>query len=92
VHGDAPWTVTADINAAWATTPYIDHATVKAQLAAAHDGRLYVAHGQHHSDLIVRPSGGAIEAVVAFTNEIRTHHGVTAGSGWSRNSTDTRPS
>jgi len=72
VHADAPWTVAADINVPWAKTPYIDHATVKAQLAAARDVRLYVSHGQHHSDLIQRPSADAIEAVRAFANQIRT--------------------
>jgi len=72
VHADAPWTVAADINVPWAKTPYIDHATVKAQLAAASDVRLYVSHGQHHSDLIQRPSADAIEAVRAFANQIRT--------------------
>jgi pimeloyl-ACP methyl ester carboxylesterase len=71
VHADAPWTVEVNINTPSPTTPYIDHATVKAQLAAAHDARLYVSHGQHHSDVIVRPHAGAIEAVRDFAKEIR---------------------
>jgi pimeloyl-ACP methyl ester carboxylesterase len=75
IHGDAPWTVAAGINAPWAKVPYIDHATVKAQLTAARDARLYVSHGQNHSDLIQRPSAGVIEAVRAFANEIRTQPG-----------------
>jgi pimeloyl-ACP methyl ester carboxylesterase len=80
VHADAPWTVAADINAPWAKTPYIDHATVKAQLAAARDARLHVSSGQHHSDLIQRPSAGAIEAVRAFAQEIRARRRATASS------------
>jgi hypothetical protein len=80
VHADAPWTVAADINAPWAETPYIDHATVKAQVAAAREARLYVSPGQHHSGLIQRPSAGAIEAVRSFAREIRARGGATAVS------------
>lgn len=72
VHADAPWTVAADINAPWAETPYIDHATIEAQLSAARDATLYVSRGQHHSDLVVRPSAGAIDAVRTFAKEVRT--------------------
>jgi pimeloyl-ACP methyl ester carboxylesterase len=72
VHADAPWTVDINVHTRSPTTPYIDHATVKAQLAAARDARLYVSHGQHHSDLMVRPYAGAIEAVRKFAKEIRT--------------------
>jgi pimeloyl-ACP methyl ester carboxylesterase len=71
VHGDAPWVGAGEINAPWVKTPYIDHATVKAQLDAAHDVRLYVSRGQSHSDLVVRPSVGAIEAVRAFVEDTR---------------------
>jgi pimeloyl-ACP methyl ester carboxylesterase/DNA-binding SARP family transcriptional activator len=80
VHADAPWTVAADINAPWSKTPYIDHGTVKAQLAAARDARLYVSLGQHHSDLIQRPSAGAVEAVRTFAKEIRMGRGATVRS------------
>jgi pimeloyl-ACP methyl ester carboxylesterase len=80
VHADAPWTVEVNVNTPSPTTPYVDHATVNAQLAAAHDARLYVSRGQHHSDLIVRPHAGAIEAVRNFAEEIRTRS-ATAGSG-----------
>jgi pimeloyl-ACP methyl ester carboxylesterase/DNA-binding SARP family transcriptional activator len=80
VHADAPWTVAADINAPWATTPYIDHETVKAQLAAARDARLYVSHGQHHSDVIVRPSAGVIDAVRAFAEASRKRRRALASS------------
>ena len=81
VHADAPWLPAAEIHSPWAKVPYIDQATVQAQLDAARDGRLYISHGQHHSDLIQRPSAGAIEAVRAFAKEIRTRRGATAGSG-----------
>jgi pimeloyl-ACP methyl ester carboxylesterase len=77
VHADAPWAVASEITAPWAKTPYIDHATVKAQLAVAHDARLYVSHGQHHADLIVRPSAGVLDAVRAFAKEVRTHRNPT---------------
>jgi pimeloyl-ACP methyl ester carboxylesterase len=72
VHGDAPWIPLAPVHSPWAEGPYIDHATVRAQLDATRDGRLYVSHGQHHSDLIVRPSQGAIDAVRTFAREIRS--------------------
>jgi pimeloyl-ACP methyl ester carboxylesterase/DNA-binding SARP family transcriptional activator len=78
VHGDAPWLPLAAVHSPWAKRPYIDHSTVLAQLDAARDGRLYVSEGQHHSDLIQRPSAGAIEAVRTFATEIRTA-GTAAG-------------
>jgi pimeloyl-ACP methyl ester carboxylesterase/DNA-binding SARP family transcriptional activator len=66
VHADAPWTMRADVEPRWAEEPYIDSATVKAQLAAASDARLYVSHGQDHADLVGQPSAGALEAVRTF--------------------------
>jgi pimeloyl-ACP methyl ester carboxylesterase len=81
VHADAPWKPLAAVHSPWAKEPYIDHTTVQTQLEAAHDVRLFVSHGQHHSDLIVRPSPGAIEAVRTFAKEIRTRPGFSpAGS------------
>ena len=71
LHADAPWKRRAAVDPRWATEPYIDHATVHAQLQAAADARLYVSHGQHHTDLIMHPSVGAINAVRTFANEIR---------------------
>jgi hypothetical protein len=53
---------------------------MEAQLAAAPDARLYVAHGQSRSDLILRPSAGVLEAVCAFAGEIRTPTRATAGA------------
>jgi pimeloyl-ACP methyl ester carboxylesterase len=71
VHADAPWTPRfAGERSPWANGPYIDHATVKAQLDAARDGRLFVSHGQHHSDLVRKPSPGVVEAVRAFAQEV----------------------
>jgi pimeloyl-ACP methyl ester carboxylesterase len=70
VHADAPWTPRAFSEPRWAEAPYIDHATVRAQLAAARDARLVVAHGQHHSDVRRRPSAAVVDAVRAFASEI----------------------
>jgi hypothetical protein len=72
VHADAPWIPLAPVHSPWAKDPYIDQATVQAQLDATRNGRLYVSHGQHHSDLIVRPSPGVVDAVRAFAKEIRS--------------------
>jgi pimeloyl-ACP methyl ester carboxylesterase len=88
VHADAPWTVEVNANTRSPATPYIDHATVNAQLAAAHDARLYVSRGQHHSDLILRPNTGAIDAVREFAKELR-RRGATARSR--RRAARTRP-
>jgi len=75
VHADAPWTLRAAAEQRWATEPYIDQATIDAQVGAARDPRFYRSHGQHHSELVVRPSAGLIEAVRAFAKEIRTSEG-----------------
>ena len=80
VHADAPWAVASEITAPWAKMPYIDHATVKAQLAAAQDARLYVSHGQHHADVIVRPSAGVLDAVRAFAKDVRAHRKPTTST------------
>jgi pimeloyl-ACP methyl ester carboxylesterase/DNA-binding SARP family transcriptional activator len=65
VHADAP---------AWYDRPYIDLKTVQAQMAAARDARLFIARGQHHGDIVLRPSDDLIEAVVAFAREIRARN------------------
>jgi pimeloyl-ACP methyl ester carboxylesterase/DNA-binding SARP family transcriptional activator len=82
LHADAPWKRRAAVDPRWATEPYIDHATVNAQLQAAADARLYVSHGQHHTDLIAHPSAGAIDAVRAFANDIRQRR--TSSITWQR--------
>ncbi len=61
VHADAPWDV----------APYLDEATIEAQLAAARDSRLYVASGQNHGDLIRRPSDGLVRALKDFALDLR---------------------
>jgi len=58
-------------DAAWFDSPYLDEATVQSQLAAARDSRLYVAHGQHHVDVLIKPSSGLVTAMRAFAQEIR---------------------
>jgi pimeloyl-ACP methyl ester carboxylesterase/DNA-binding SARP family transcriptional activator len=57
VHADAPW---------WADAPYLDQSTVRAQLAAARDSRLYIAHGQNHALVLRAPSPGLVTAVRTF--------------------------
>jgi pimeloyl-ACP methyl ester carboxylesterase len=61
VHADAPWD----------GVPYLDEATIGAQLAAARDSRLYVASGQHHGDIIRRPSEGLVSALKDFALDLR---------------------
>jgi len=61
VHADAPWY----------GRPYLDTATVQAQMAAARDPRLYVAHGQKHPQVLGAPSRGLVTALHAFAREIR---------------------
>jgi pimeloyl-ACP methyl ester carboxylesterase/DNA-binding SARP family transcriptional activator len=58
-------------DAVWKETPYLDEATVDAQLAAARDSRLYVARGQHHADIIRRPSDGLVRALKDFVKHVR---------------------
>jgi pimeloyl-ACP methyl ester carboxylesterase/DNA-binding SARP family transcriptional activator len=62
VHADAPWT---DV------PPYLDPATIRAQLAAAPNARLYVAHGQNHAHVISVPTGELVAAVRTFAQEVR---------------------
>jgi pimeloyl-ACP methyl ester carboxylesterase len=61
VHADAPWD----------GAPYLDEATNEAQLAAARDSRLYVASGQHHGEIIRRPSDGLVRALKDFALDLR---------------------
>jgi pimeloyl-ACP methyl ester carboxylesterase/DNA-binding SARP family transcriptional activator len=61
VHADAPWD----------EVPYLDEATIEGQVAAARDSRLYVASGQHHGDIIRRPSDGLVRALKDFALDLR---------------------
>ncbi|HEX7144899.1 MAG TPA: alpha/beta fold hydrolase [Gaiellaceae bacterium] len=58
-------------HAAWDGAPYLDEATVDAQLAAARDSRLYVASGQDHADIVRRPSDGLVSALKDFVKYVR---------------------
>ena len=53
-------------NAPWYGAPYLDEATIEAQIAAARDSGLYVASGQNHADIIRRPSDGLVRALKDF--------------------------
>lgn len=57
--------------AAWDGSPYLDQATADAQLAAARDSRLHVASGQHHGDVIRRPSDALVSALKGFVKYVR---------------------
>ena len=57
--------------AAWHETPYLDEATIHAQLATGRDSRLYVAAGQHHGDIIRRPNDGLVSALKEFAKYVR---------------------
>ena len=61
VHADAPWD----------GAPYLDEATIEAQIAAARDSGLYVASGQNHGDIIRRPSDGLVRALKNFALDLR---------------------
>lgn len=61
-------------DAGWPELPYLDEGTVRSQLAAARDSRLYVAHGLNHYDVLARPSQGLIHALRAFAHDIRRAH------------------
>ena len=67
VYADAPWD----------GAPYLDEATIEAQIAAARDSGLYVASGQHHGDIIRRPSGGLVRALKDFALDLRARELVT---------------
>ena len=58
-------------DAAWDGAAYLDEATVEAQLAAARVSRLYVASGQHHADIILRPGDGLVNALKEFVEDVR---------------------
>ena len=58
-------------DAAWDGAPYLDEATIDAQLAAARDSRIYVASGQDHGDIIRRPNEGLVSAIKEFVKDVR---------------------
>jgi len=61
VYADAPWY----------TAPYLDEATIKAQLRAARNSRMYVAHGQNHAEMLRRPNDGVVRALKAFVVDVK---------------------
>jgi pimeloyl-ACP methyl ester carboxylesterase len=61
VYADAPWY----------TAPYLDEATVQAQLTAARNSRMYVAHGQNHGEILRRPNDGLVRALKAFVVDVK---------------------
>ena len=62
VHADAPFLD---------GTVYLDHATVLAQLAAARNAELCVAHNQNHAAVLRQPSETLVNAVRTFARDIR---------------------
>ena len=58
-------------NAPWDGAPYLDEATIEAQIAAARDSGLYVASGQNHGDIIRRPSDGLVRTLKDFALDLR---------------------
>jgi pimeloyl-ACP methyl ester carboxylesterase/DNA-binding SARP family transcriptional activator len=72
VYADAPWY----------TVPYLDEATVQAQLTAARNSRMYVAHGQNHSEILRRPNDGLIRALKAFVVDVKA--AATLSASWRR--------
>jgi hypothetical protein len=57
--------------AEWLELPYLDEATIRLQITAARDSRLYLAHGLDHYSVIARPSHDLIGALRDFAHDIR---------------------
>jgi lipase len=72
VYADAPWY----------TAPYLDEATVQAQLAAGRNCRMYVAHGQNHAEILLHPNDGLVRALKAFVVDVRA--AATLPASWRR--------
>jgi pimeloyl-ACP methyl ester carboxylesterase len=72
VYADAPWY----------TAPYLDEATVQAQLAAGRNSRMYVAHGQNHAEILRRPNDGLVRALKAFVVDVKA--AATLPASWRR--------
>ena len=51
--------------------PYLDDASVQAQLDAARDSRLFVEHGRNHGDIIYRPSDEFIQTLKQFLTHVK---------------------
>jgi pimeloyl-ACP methyl ester carboxylesterase/DNA-binding SARP family transcriptional activator len=51
--------------------PYLDDASVQAQLDAARDSRLFVEHGRNHGDIIYRPSEEFIQTLKQFAAHVK---------------------
>jgi lipase len=74
-------------NGPFLNTAYLDDETVQAQLAAARDSRLHVAHGRNHADIVYRPSGEFVDAVKQFAIDARSAVWAAAGSAGTRTTT-----
>jgi pimeloyl-ACP methyl ester carboxylesterase/DNA-binding SARP family transcriptional activator len=51
--------------------PYLDDASLQAQLDAARDSRLFVEHGRNHGDIIYRPSDEFVETLKQFAAHVQ---------------------
>jgi pimeloyl-ACP methyl ester carboxylesterase/DNA-binding SARP family transcriptional activator len=61
VHADAPFY----------GAPYLDDASLQAQLDAAGDSRLFVEHGRNHGDIVYRPSDEFMQTLRQFVNHVK---------------------
>ena len=57
--------------------PYLDEATVQAQLEAARDSHLYVCHGRNHGDIVYRPSDEFTQTLKQFVMDLGAETHVT---------------
>ena len=53
--------------------PYLDDASLQAQLEAARDSRLFVEHGRNHGDIVYRPSAEFIQTLRQFTTDVKAN-------------------
>ena len=51
--------------------PYLDDASLQAQLDAPRDSRLFVEHGRNHADIIYRPSDEFIHTLKQFASHVK---------------------
>jgi len=51
--------------------PYLDDASLQAQLDAPRDSRLFVEHGRNHGDIIYRPSDEFIHTLKQFASHVK---------------------
>jgi pimeloyl-ACP methyl ester carboxylesterase len=52
--------------------PYLDDASLHAQLEAAGDSRLFVEHGRNRGDIVYRPSDEFLETLKEFVNQVKS--------------------